>query len=329
MAHVTIAIHGMITTPDPVSHQAEYAAMRDGLKKAEPSLTDMLDHRFFGVEWGHVAPGQTPSVPDQAIFPAENKIGQQVAYKNVEQLQEPGNHLHGGHEGVMDWLFKPLRPVFRDIKENVAIYGLTDVVYYCSEDGEANVRERVYGEVLHFLDALPLPPEEEIQLHVIGHSLGCTVAFDFLFGLFYQGYKNNTPDFAKPDYPADEGFKLLYKKYRIRADAGTLKLGSLSMSASQLPLLVMRRQRLVEQLARGELLDIGVIGVTPGNGTKVATFYDQDDLLGFPTRSLFADRSRMEEWEVNTGYRPDAAHSAYWSNPDVLRQIARVMKGNM
>jgi hypothetical protein len=70
-----------------------------------------------------------------------------------------------------------VRGALNTIRESLVLYGLGDAIYYCSTDGEAAVRRAVYGTVL----AEIRPYEgDNVYLHVISHSLGATVAFDFL-----------------------------------------------------------------------------------------------------------------------------------------------------
>jgi hypothetical protein len=70
-----------------------------------------------------------------------------------------------------------VREVLNTIRESLVLPGLGDAIYYCSTDGEAAVRRAVYGKVL-----AKIRPYEgaSVYLHVVGHSLGATVSFDFL-----------------------------------------------------------------------------------------------------------------------------------------------------
>src|SRR5262249_36509513 len=140
-------------------------------------------------------------------------------------------------------------------------YGATDVFYYCAPDGEDAVRTAVYTEVLEKLR--PLQNEPEVKIHLVGHSLGVTVGFDFLFGLFAPDsyYPSGFPGFhfssATPEIRGE------FEWWRDRVKNGSLVLGSKTSTAGQLPLTVMRKQSLVDTLANGGYLDPSVIGITP------------------------------------------------------------------
>ena len=96
-----------------------------------------------------------------------------------------------------------------------------------------------------------------------------------------------------------------------------------------MPLLMMRTQRVVDPLAADQLLDAGVIGVRPGSPPKWKIFYDPDDALGFPTRRLFREQAAIQEYEVETGWFPVRAHTEYWRNRRVQREIAQLIAQNL
>src|SRR4029079_16834131 len=176
-----VMMHGMTLSSQQFDHNKEYDDLWKALVKKEPSMSAALDARV-GVAWGH-APSGGPSHSfrkDQRITAAENFIHDRSAYANVRGDHSPQNHvLSAGAE-----LFSKLvtRHVTDPVKETVEIFGFTDVVYYCATDGEDAVRAAVYSQVLDALEPFRTAPD--VRLHVIAHSLGVTVAHDFLFGLF-------------------------------------------------------------------------------------------------------------------------------------------------
>jgi hypothetical protein len=95
--------------------------------------------------------------------------------------------------------------------------------------------------------------------------------------------------------------------------------------ASQLPLFVMRKQSLVDQLAAGQVLDPSAIGVVANGQTQWLIVYDVDDPLGFATRELYGDHPEMRQVQVDAGDTPIRAHTAYWSNKLVIREAAQLI----
>ena len=58
-------------------------------------------------------------------------------------------------------------------EEGGAAFGVTDVFYYVSPEGEDHVRATVYHQVLSQLADYKDHPD--VHLHLIGHSLGVTL----------------------------------------------------------------------------------------------------------------------------------------------------------
>jgi hypothetical protein len=96
-----------------------------------------------------------------------------------------------------------------------------------------------------------------------------------------------------------------------------------------LPLMMMRKQKLVDRLADGGRLDPQVLGVPLAGPVKWKLFYDVDDILAFPARGLYERSTTIEEFQVDTNWRPDLSHGAYWTNATVLREMVDLIRSNL
>jgi hypothetical protein len=313
--HVLILIHGITPEVTPRSHTDEYKQFWNALQKEQPALLAVI-HTLVHVEWGNRV-HETALRPDERLSDAERSTSELVKISHVHAHCNENNVAHPGPLG--DWNLIPgLRFLVRNLREDLVQFGLADAVYYASEDGERAVRAAVYGQVLHALRELRQEPE--VMLHVVGHSLGVTVAHDFLYGLF-----------GKPDEPhflgqaARQEDSEDYLRWRQKARNNELLLGSFTSMASQLPLFALRKQSLVNMLAAGKLLDPSVIGVTPDGQTQWLIVYDVDDPLGFATRELYGDRPEVRQVQVDAGNTPIAAHTGYWKNKLVVKETARLI----
>jgi hypothetical protein len=326
--NVLIMVHGMTPEPDPGDHIDEYEKFRKKLNSRQPRLRDEIDAQI-GVEWGHeprtVPPGGVG--PDQRITAAENAIKERVSFDKVRKDRSRDNHLLPGFGELFSRVLT--RNLTTPIKERVLLLGVTDAFYYCAPDGEKAVRNTVYGQILKGLQ--PFEADEQVRLHVIAISLGVTVAFDFLFGLFAPSshWEKDKPDFVRET--EDPSQAKAYTEWRKRAQDGALILASKSSMASQIPLLVMRKQKLVDGLALTppQLLDPTVISVPKDGQPRWKLFYDVDDILAFPTRRLFDARGTIQEYQVDTDWRPDLAHTRYWKNEIVQKETADLIVQNL
>ena len=316
--NVLALIHGMVVEPMPHPHADTYARFVAGLMEHEPGLRDVLEDgppRIVEVEWGYDPAGSgTDLRPDQRLAGAQRFIASRVAYDAVREHPDDLNVVLRGFGG--DWNLTGARFVARPVREELIQFGLADAVYYTSEDGEREVRAAVYEQVLSGLE--PFAGADEVRLHVVSHSLGVAVAHDFLYGLFAPGH---APDFATGAGQGSERGQDMFRSWRTRAQSGALKLGTFLSMASQLPLFVLRKQALVDQLHEERLLDPGVIGVS-GTHVQWVVFYDIDDILGFATRRLYDPATGIKEIQVDAGDLPSTAHTGYWENETVLQESA-------
>ncbi|MEY4512498.1 MAG: hypothetical protein RLZZ450_4620 [Pseudomonadota bacterium] len=317
--NILIFIHGITPEERPASHQRDYRDLWQAMQAEQPSLARRVD-KVVEVEWGNRFAGG-PTSPDTLLSDAERQISGRVRFDVVEQHPGPGNVLHPGVLG--DVGIPGVRRLARNIRERLVQFGLADAVYYASEDGERAVRNAIYGKVLRELREYK--SQTELRLHVVAHSLGVTVAHDFLYGLFGK--------FDAPDYLAQTSSAIDrqdYEYWRARAADGRLVVGSFVNMASQLPLFVLRKQKLVTQLAEGKVLspsDIG-IGVGADRTVRWLVVYDVDDVLGFATRELYGNHASIRQVQVDSGDSPIGAHTEYWRTPLVVREAAALIANN-
>ncbi|GAB4458420.1 MAG: hypothetical protein OHK0029_19610 [Armatimonadaceae bacterium] len=338
MANILILIHGMITERDPANHHDGYGQLIDNL--AFYGVRKSAFAEIVEVEWGHEPPSapNTPAPleslrPDEVIQRAEATLYDRFRYENVNNDRSPHNHLLSGVSALVDLRAGLLRLVSPMVKEQVLLLGMTDALYYASPDGEAAVRAAVYGQILRKLRREELRHASDVRLFVIAHSLGATVAHDFLFGLF-----NRHPDYVPgflDDHLAIAEDREDFVFWRAKASGSgaegekTLSLGALITAGGQLPLMMMRDQRLIERLARREFLDPEEIGIPSEGFAKWRNFYDVDDLLGFPCRRLYRDVPTIEDYQVDTAAMPNSAHTRYWENEIVLLKAAELIRANL
>jgi hypothetical protein len=326
--NVLVMIHGMTVSDTPTSYAAQYKRLYEALCEERPAIRDACPAPIV-VEYEHTEPDQAdlPSIAlrrDQRMTLAKASIHKWVGIDGVHPSEL--EHLTSLFPNPVRAIESLLTNV---VKDKIEMLGFTDVLYYASRDGEDAVRAAAYTQVLREMDGAKDDPD--VRLHVVAHSLGATVAHDFLYGLFQPdpGYQ---PGYLKIrdvalEKPSDEDHER-FKYWRGRALNGGLSLGSFSAAASQLPLTVVRSQDVVDRLAAGTKLDPSVIGVREDK-VRWRIFFDQVDMLGFPTRGLYEPADGIEEFEVKNGNDIATIHSLYWNNPAVLESVAELIADNL
>ncbi len=185
--NVLVFVHGMtpdVVPSDPRSHGGTYDKFWQALQAEKPALTNLFPNGPILVEWGHqLSPTENPVREDHRITEVERFVNEQVAYHNIKDHPGPNNVL------TNDWGIPVVRQLVTGIREGVISFGLTDVIYYCSADGEIYVRAQVYNRVLAAMQ--PYVTEPNVRIHLFGHSLGVTIVHDFLFGLFKKGHMSD------------------------------------------------------------------------------------------------------------------------------------------
>jgi len=318
--HLLVLIHG-ITTDEQPQVTAQYGRLVQAVKQANLPLSGPICQ----VHWGFPAPGQGAERPDQYLSLAEAVVGRRLREDRPdgEQQRMPG----GSSFDVGIW---PLRQSIEHIRRSVVQLGLSDAIYYTSSEGEQAVRNSVFEQVFSGLgDQVGGGP---VVMHIVAHSLGVTVAHDFLYALFGRKYDEDYPQKGvTPDpHPLHDRNQAREEHWRGEAEAGRLKLGTFISFASQLPLFVLRKQALVKRIANGERLDPRVIGVDPTRDSlQWAILYDADDPLGFRTRALYESTPAIADIRVGSGLGPQSAHLGYWLQSDIVDRCVAMLKANI
>jgi len=286
------------------------------LQAHKSELTNLFPDGPILVEWGHqLSATENPVREDHRITEVERFVNERVSYQNLKKHPGANNVIMSGLNS--DWGIPGAGPVVTKLREGVVSFGLTDVAYYCSADGEIYVRAQVYNQVLVAMQ--PYVAERNVRIHLFGHSLGVTIVHDFLFGLFKRGHVS---DFVEK-YQGGVWASQEFQKWRNKAQNGELSLGGLACAASQLPLMVMRKQVMIDKLFSHLGLDPADIGIV-STGIQVKFFYDIDDVLGFSSRNLYSPNNAIMDIQVNSGALPQSAHAGYWGNEVVVRETAKL-----
>lgn len=326
--NILIMVHGMSPSNKPRSPFDLYEPFWQALVKNAPQLQEIFPIGYIGVEWGHELPETPPPDlsalrTDQKLMRSQNFLHSRVCWEAIQRDNDATNvKMAELTANKMD--FPSFTPIIRQLiiglRESVMIMGFGDVIFYCSQEGETLIRQVVYGQVLEKLDLYR--DAKDVRLHLVGHSLGVTLCHDFLYGLFAPDHE---PDFYQQGSTEDVN---RFRWWRNKAQRGELVVGSLTSTASQIPLFAMRKPKIVEMLAAEQLLNARDIGILTQQTVKWKIFYDIDDILGFGTRRLYQPSPAIMEFQVDTSDHPGDAHNNYWQNPTVIAETAKLLLVN-
>lgn len=289
IVNVLIGVHGMTPNSNIYNPALDFAFLFDSICRLKPEINDF--ERIY-VTWGHQIQSTITS-PDQRLTKAQDNVAKSVSTSAF------------------------LDPIHNDLKQKIILFGFPDVIYFASEDGNKNVLKVVYEQIFSELNKIEVDKKpSKIAIHILGHSAGVAVVNEVLYGLFKKDY-----EFMKNDSD--------FIKWKTKIKNNELVLASLTSMASQLPLFVFRFQRLVDKFYLNEKFDPSEIGFD-GNSksTKWNIFYDNHDLLGFPTKELFYPNKSIEDIEVNSGWYV-SAHTGYFKTQKVIEETASLISYNI
>lgn len=296
---IPVFIHGISTERDPATGMKQYYQL---LRRVKETLKDHPGKRFSDEEifitWGVPANPPQASGTDQYLAEVERKIQEKVRNSMGGAYSNP----FGLTGYVRDFLF----------------YGIADLFYYISADGERDLREHVFNHVSKTIRKMARGTEDHFSLTLFGHSAGSVIAHDLLYHLF-SDRKHESEKGA--DYR--EGMVAL----REMVDDRRLRIRRLYTFGSPISLLVLRAESLVERFRAGKLLkpeDIGLGQEATLAGPRWVNFWTRHDLASYPVEFLYLNENGViEDREVSSSINPASAHTGYWSSDEMAEYIAK------
>lgn len=199
-----------------------------------------------------------------------------------------------------------------------AIDFVADALAYQPAPGDRSAYDgihRVFAQAVHKL-AQPEKAGPTAPLCIIAHSLGTIISSNYIYDLQIEPYRPiisaNVKD-AMSDTPIERGETLTL----FFTMGSPIALWSLRYDNFGKPVQVP-----APQLAH----------YYPGLKGEWLNFYDKDDVVGFPLKTLNEHYGVMvtADCETDVGEFPanitPAAHMGYWTDPDVIRPIAESIK---
>jgi len=239
--------------------------------------------------------------------PASELIIEPVFWAPVIQRHEDKLWTRMKHGGSLD--FRNLRRLMIDF--------IADAIAYQPTPGDRHVYDGIHKQVAKSMKHLATHAGAEAPLCVISHSLGTVIACNYFWDLQH----NDNPDqIAEP----------------IRRDIGKtpLDLGKTLTTfytlGSPIALWSLRH----DEPDFGKPINVpspNLHKYYPYVKGEWINFYDKDDILGYPLKSLNDDYKKVvsADREINVGdflssWNP-ASHLCYWRDSNVIIPVARTL----
>lgn len=302
--NLIIGIHGIIPSEIPTNADED---MRNLIEKMAKNAGDTIVCRTRSLSWGHQPYGYSRNLrDDQKLTKAQKKIGDEIKYENVNKSKNEHNSIQGDLDLTRNLGLE------HTVKENLVLFGLSDVIYYCSSDGEQRIRNTICEQILTAINDANHPV---IRLHIVAHSLGAAISHDLLYNVFGIGTGLGP-----------------FQNLKNMVENGSLELGSWVTIASQLPLFMMRTQGMVDKFYSGQKLNLSDIGIRRFENRDVnwLNIYERDDLLGFPATNLYEDPDELTwQFQADVGGAAKAHHlTSYIEDKESMSRLYSFINSN-
>lgn len=307
-------IHGVSDDPTVTTHAPQYASLHEGVRAREARWPA----EFLGVEWGWNWRSAADARSHERLAEAQERLGLRAL---------------AAVEASSDFTINPARWMMNGLRA-LMLYGFGDMFYYVSESGKQSVRaevaEQVVGHLSRRFGTGTWPP---LSLTVLAHSAGTVVAFDLLFHLFFENVGGRHVFLPAAALAARDQLRTGLDRLRDMARQGNLRVRRLYTFGAPITPLAFRSDTVVELLAANGRLDPRDYGLDRNppvfgpalDGPRWINLWDKDDPIAWPVEPLMATASGakiVEDVYVDVADGPRSAHTAYWSDSTVHREIA-------
>jgi hypothetical protein len=316
---VVIYIHGVSDYDRGQSHEAEYRRLHEGIAAQLPQLPN----GFCGIEWGWQVDAGGRASSHELLTDAQRLLGNRV-FEIVQDARD--------RNLLIDVL--PLIRTRMTKARQILFYGLSDAIYYISEQGRAAIHRTVAEQICGFLkpvldqEAAPL-----LSLTLVGHSAGSLIACDFLFGLFYDPSRDpiaRVPKHYLENTGADSDTVRAHEKLHQMARSDHLRVRRLVTLGSPFTPTIFRSDTVLGLLAADQRLDPGQFGLDrdppafgpPLAGPRWINIWELDDLASWPIGPLMDRGHLVEDLQLDFSDDLVQAHTRYWTAPQVHQAIA-------
>ncbi len=186
-----------------------------------------------------------------------------------------------------------------------------DAVAYQPSSTRRQVYDDIHQTVINTLSYLVSVAGEDAPLCIIGHSIGTVIIHNYFFDLFRQVSAGSTHPSIDTPLERGETFSLFYT---LGSPLAVWSLRYNNYQPIQFP-----GTRTAE--------------LYPKLQPKWANYYDADDIIGYPIRSLSKKHQEMAQEDILTDIQVNSgnllaswnplAHTGYWKDSSIIKPIAK------
>jgi hypothetical protein len=296
---VPIFIHGIMPDKNPSTCRLLYRQLRDKVNAAlkRSGKLEFSKEEIF-ITWGVPTEPPQSNTMDQYLSESERKLEAKVK-----------KHMGSAYGGLFG-----LYGAIRDF----TYYGVSDLLYYISADGERALRNHIFGYTAKMIARMD-DGKRRFSLTIFGHSAGSLIAHDLLFHLFSN---------RKHPSEKEQGVFSEMEQLRDMIKAGRLRVNHLYTFGSPITPLILRSDTLVDFLRKDTLLDPAALGFRDDgdlNKPRWANFWSPYDLASCPVEFNYSNNDQLiTDVKISSGWKdPNSAHQQYWKSDQMIDFIGK------
>ena len=325
---VPIFIHGVNLGTDRVIGEGSfYSELKHGLDRAAGESLFDWPGQAIEINWGWNT-GEPQQSLDRHLADVEHMVC------NLAE-EDCNNHS--------DPTWNPLRPLAYMQIRRAFLTGFADMFYCVSGEGEAIVRDTVFGTICRRLLAILADPENRdagVSLTFFTHSAGSVIAHDLLYHLFGPRSRRRTVDMSRG---VTELRTLSLGIGRTRVRVRVRKFFTLGSPLTPLVyragdalgrLAVRRVDESIPHEDKARIFEPSDIGLNRSyeqslRSPRWINFYDKDDVIAFPVemfyKKLDGEAMVVDHYVKLGSWFPDV-HNNYWSSPQVAEEMVTSLR---
>ncbi|MCX6060509.1 MAG: hypothetical protein NTW69_20490 [Chloroflexi bacterium] len=303
---IPIFIHGISPEENPPDHIAEYESLRSLVNKHLDAIgKPILSKTPIYVEWGRQYRG---------------------ASGNDQYLAQAEQILHARIRESMGDKYTGMLPIYKAVRELI-YFGVIDLFYYVSQDGEEELRNHVFNEITKKLLQLGRIKSTRVSLTFFAHSAGTLITHDLLYHYFGKKSTDEPVSKSESNLIVENMDKARNLSNPDDPEDIRIRVRRLYTFGSPISPLSVRSNSVIQMLLKDKVLDTEMIGLRSSDGLsnpRWVNFWDKDDLVSAPVAPLYDNAKKVIlDQHMNAGFILPKAHTNYWFSEEMAKFIAQ------
>jgi hypothetical protein len=211
---------------------------------------------------------------------------------------------------------------------DLILYGMSDAVYYMSDEGTREIRGSIINQVFRALQQRGYIINDgssiggkKMSFTIFAHSLGTLVMYDILNSIFTDHEED-----AEGVY-TEFGSEMIVAGLKVLKQNNRIRIRKLYSFGSQMSLMHLRKENSISETLNNRWNDVSNLFHNDDGlpDPRWINYWDKDDVLGYPIEFLYTPRAETGEKivrDVHVDVNDYAPHEFYWFSEEMAFDIS-------